>query len=84
MPDGANVAEKWAGDEARASVNRTGKLVLVLALVLLLGAFLSPNPAVNYTMGSGHTIGASGWSGLIPPFPPSSGLAGTLMNWVAW
>ena len=57
---GRELAAKWAQDEARAGVKRVGKGMLLLALVLLLGAFLTPNPEVTYSTGPGRTIG---WSG---------------------
>jgi hypothetical protein len=81
---GRELAAKWAQDEARAGVKRVGKGMLLLALVLLLGAFLTPNPEVTYSTGPGRTIGWSGWYGLIPPLPPSTGFVSTVMNWVTW
>jgi hypothetical protein len=81
---GKRLAAEWADAEARAGVGRVGKAMLLLALILLLGAFLTPNPEVMYSLGPGHSAGSSGWSGLIPPLPPSAGFFGTSMNWVTW
>jgi hypothetical protein len=82
--EGAALAAQWASEEARRALNRVGTLMVVLGVVLLLGAFLAPNPSVTYAVGAVHSMGSSGWSGLIPPLPPSSEGFGTVMNWVTW
>jgi hypothetical protein len=82
--EGKKLAAAWAVGEARAGVSRVGKGMLLLALVLLLGVFLTPNPEVMYSLGPGHSVGSSGWYGLIPPLPPAAGFFGTLMNWGTW
>jgi hypothetical protein len=83
--EGKKQAAAWADAEAGAGLRRVGKGMLLLALVIVLGAFLTANPAVSYSVGPGHSVGVSGWSGLIPPTPPSgAGLVGALMNWVTW
>jgi hypothetical protein len=82
--EGAALAAQWASDESRRGRKRVGTLIVVLGVVLLLGVFLAPNPSVTYGVGAGRSVGSSGWSGLIPPLPPSSEGFGTVMNWLTW
>jgi len=62
---GRELAAAWADAEARAALNRVAQGMVLLALVLLLGAFLAPNPDVWYTVGPGQSVSSSGWSGLV-------------------
>jgi hypothetical protein len=84
LRSGRETAAAWAMAEARASIKRIGVGMLLLALVLLLGATLTSNPEVSYSLSPGHSVGSRGWSGLIPPLPPSAGAVGTMMNWLTF
>jgi hypothetical protein len=80
---GKELSAAWADSEARDSIKRIARGMLLLALLLLLGAFLTPNGEIWYSV-PGGSVGSSGWSGLIPPLPPDSGFVGTVMNWVTF